>query len=108
MGIGHWALGIGHWALGIGHWALEEYLTLLRTAIVFFSDRTVSQILGELMDIRGDCQSWLAAGEADYHDRKGKTQAINKAPQLQQSCREKSPFLYQKLQGAQALKQSAV
>jgi len=29
----------------MGHWALakqEEYLTLLRTAIVFFSDRTVS------------------------------------------------------------------
>jgi len=47
----------------------------------FFSDRTVSQILGELMDIRGDCQSWLAAGEADYHYRKGKAQAINKAPQ---------------------------
>jgi hypothetical protein len=47
----------------------------------FFSDRTVSQILGELMDIRRDCQSWLALGEADYHDRKGKAQAINKAPQ---------------------------
>ncbi len=47
----------------------------------FFSDRTVSQILGELMDIRRDCQSWLAVGEADYHDRKGKAQAINKAPQ---------------------------
>ena len=41
----------------------------------------MSQILGELMDIRGDCQSWLAAGEADYHDRKGKAQGINKAPQ---------------------------
>jgi len=81
----------------------------------FFSDRTASQILGELMDIRGDCQSWLAAGEAHYsnpriicefltpspnsrgglgwgkkftthlgllyHDRKGKAEAINKAPQ---------------------------
>jgi hypothetical protein len=47
----------------------------------FFSDRTVSQILGELMDIRRDCQSWLAVGEAHYHDRKGKAQAINKAPQ---------------------------
>ena len=33
------------------------------------------------MDIRRDCQSWLAVGEADYHDRKGKAQAINKAPQ---------------------------
>ncbi|MEG4445570.1 hypothetical protein QUB47_26560 [Microcoleus sp. AT9_B5] len=43
----------------------------------FFCDRTASQILGELMDIRGDCQSWLAAGEADYRDRKGKAQAIN-------------------------------
>ena len=30
----------------------------------FFSDRTVSQILAELMDIRRDCQSWLAVGEA--------------------------------------------
>jgi len=80
-------MGHGHWALakqGIGHWALakqEEYLTFLRTAIVFFSDRTVSQILGEFMDIRRDCQSWLAVREADYHDRKGKAQAINKAPQ---------------------------
>ena len=46
----------------------------------FFSDRTVSQILGELMDIRRDCQSWLAVGEAHYHE-KGKAQAINKAPQ---------------------------
>ncbi|MBD0341217.1 MAG: hypothetical protein ICV61_10105 [Microcoleus sp. Co-bin12] len=46
-----------------------------------FGDRTVSQILGELMDIRGDCQSWLAAGEAHYHARKGKAQAINKAAQ---------------------------
>ena len=96
-------MGIGHWALGIGR---VPYFPENRYS--FFSDRTVSQILGELMDIRGDCQSWLAAGEADYHDRKGKAQAINKAPQLQQSCREKSPFLYQKLQGAQALKQSAV
>jgi hypothetical protein len=47
----------------------------------FFSDRTVSQIVGELMDIRRDCQSWLAVGEAHYHDRKGKAQGINKAPQ---------------------------
>lgn len=47
----------------------------------FFSDRTVSQILGELMDIRRDCQSWLAVGEAHYHDRKGKAQSINKAPE---------------------------
>ncbi len=47
----------------------------------FFSDRTVSQILGELMEIRRDCKSWLAVGEARYHDRKGKAQAINKAPQ---------------------------
>lgn len=60
------------------------------------------------MDIRRDCQSWLAVGEALFHDRKGKAQAINKAPQLQQSCREKSPFLYEKLQAAQALKQRAV
>ncbi|MEG4502130.1 hypothetical protein QUA81_01295 [Microcoleus sp. F6_B4] len=48
LGIGHWALGIGHWALaraghwawGIGHGALakqEEYLTFLRTAIVFLA-----------------------------------------------------------------------
>ena len=66
-----------------GHWpnrALEEYLTLLRTAIVFFSDRTVSQILGELRDIRRHCQSWLAVVETHYHDRKGKAQAINKTP----------------------------
>ena len=83
MGIGHWALGIGHWALGIGHWALGigrvPYFPENRYS--FFSDRTVSQILGELMDIRRDCQSWLAVGEAHYDDRKGKAQAINKAPQ---------------------------
>ena len=33
------------------------------------------------MDIRRDCQSWLAVGEAHYHDRKAKAQAINKAPE---------------------------
>ena len=47
----------------------------------FFGDRTVSQILGELMEIRRDCKSGLAVGEAHYRDRKGKVQAINKAPQ---------------------------
>jgi hypothetical protein len=44
----------------------------------FFSDRTVSQIMGELMDIRRDCQSWLAVGEAHYHDRKGKHKQLTK------------------------------
>jgi uncharacterized protein (DUF433 family) len=39
--------------------------------------------------------AYLAEGEAEFK-------------QLQQSCREKSPLLYQKLQVAQAQKQSAV
>jgi hypothetical protein len=39
--------------------------------------------------------AYLEAGEAEFQ-------------QLQQSCQEKSPLLYQKLKAAQARKQSAV
>jgi hypothetical protein len=47
----------------------------------FFSDPTVSQILGELMDIRRGCQSWLGVAEAHYHDTTGKAQPISLAPE---------------------------
>ena len=47
----------------------------------FFSDPTVSQILGELIEIRRGCQSWLGVSEAHYHDSTGKAQPLNSAPE---------------------------
>lgn len=47
----------------------------------FFSDSRVSEILGELMEIRRGCQSWLGVTEAHYHDSTGKAQPLNNAPE---------------------------
>ena len=47
----------------------------------FFSDPTVSQILGELTEIRRGCQSWLGVTEAHYHDSTGKAQPLSNAPE---------------------------
>lgn len=43
----------------------------------FFSDSKVSKILGELMETRRACQSWLGVGECHYHDGTGKLQPLN-------------------------------
>lgn len=47
----------------------------------FFCDPTISQILGELIEIRRGCQSWLGVTEAHYHDGAGKVQPLSSAPE---------------------------
>jgi len=46
----------------------------------FFVDPAVSEILGELMEFRRGCQSWLGVGEPHHHDGTGKVQPINSTP----------------------------
>lgn len=47
----------------------------------FFSDSKVSKILGELMETRRACRSWLGVGECHYHDCTGKAQPHRDAPE---------------------------
>jgi hypothetical protein len=47
----------------------------------FFSDSKVSKILGELMETRRACRSWLGVGECHYHDCTGKAQPHGDAPE---------------------------
>jgi hypothetical protein len=47
----------------------------------FFSDYKVSEILGELMEIRRGCQSWLGVSESHYHDGTGRAQPLSNAPE---------------------------
>ena len=47
----------------------------------FFSDHKVSQILGELIEIRRERHSWLGVTEAHYHDETGRVQSICGCPE---------------------------